>query len=46
MAKFRIETETDPKTAKVNAELYSPDDAEQPLALVSALGRKQTVQRV
>jgi len=32
MAKFRIETETDPKTGKVYAELYYPDDAEQPLA--------------
>ena len=32
MAKFRIETETDAKTGKVYAELYYPDDAEQPIA--------------
>ncbi len=32
MAKFRIETETDPKTGKVYAELYYPDDADQPIA--------------
>ena len=31
MAKFRIETETDSKTGKVYAELYYPDDVEQPL---------------
>ncbi len=39
MAKFRIETKTDPKTVKVYAGFYNPDDAEQPLALMSALGR-------
>jgi len=39
VTKFRIETETDPKTIKVYAEFYNPDDAEQPLALMSALGR-------
>ena len=32
MAKFRIETETDAKTGKIYAELYFPDDAEQPIA--------------
>ena len=32
MTKFRIETETDAKTGKVYAELYCPEDAEQPLA--------------
>ena len=32
MTKFRIETETDEKTGKVYAELYYPDDAEQPIA--------------
>ena len=42
MAKFRIETETDPKTIKVYAEFYNPDDAEQPLALMSASAGKQT----
>ena len=31
MANFRIETETDPKTGKVYAELYFPEDAEQPI---------------
>ena len=46
MAKFRIETETDPKTIKVYAEFYNPDNAEQPLALMSALGRKQTFRTI
>ena len=32
MTKFRIETGTDSNTGKVYAELYGPDDAEQPLA--------------
>lgn len=32
MTKFRIETRTDSNTGKVYAELYCPDDAEQPLA--------------
>ena len=32
MTKFRIETETDANTGKVYAELYCPDDAEQPIA--------------
>lgn len=32
MAKFRIETETDPKTGKIYAELYYPGDADEPLA--------------
>ena len=32
MTKFRIETETDANTGKVYAELYCPDDAEEPIA--------------
>jgi hypothetical protein len=32
LTKFRIETETDTKTGKVYAELYYPDDADQPIA--------------
>lgn len=31
MANFRIDTETDPETGKVYAELYYPEDADQPI---------------
>jgi len=37
LAKLRIETETDPKTCKVYAELYYPDDAEQPLVTTNPI---------
>ncbi len=36
MARFRIETMTDPVTGKVFSELYYPDDAEEPMARTRA----------
>jgi len=43
LAKFRIETKIDPKTGKVYAELYYPDDAEKPLATTDPIFQSREV---
>ena len=45
MAFFRIETEIDPKSGKVFAELFYPDEAEQPIVQLSRSFRVMKLQK-